>query len=137
MAARIPAFTLGTLLAFGEPFGNIAWWTSEELKRPARLTKTPPSLSCHSSTDPGPMPSFLRTSAGTEIWPWAVTLDWGIDMDAHYQGNESLSTNRRLVPSRIAPRTIRCDKSVQQTQANAQKNAARQLRARTDARSRR
>ena len=41
------------------------------------------------------MPSFLRTSAGTEIWPWAVTLDWGIDIWIHYQGNVSLSMNLR------------------------------------------
>jgi hypothetical protein len=47
--------------------GISAWWMSEELKRPARRTTTPSSLSCHSSTDPGPMLSFLRTSAGTEI----------------------------------------------------------------------
>jgi hypothetical protein len=28
--------------------------------------------------DPGPTPSFLRISAGTEIWPWAVNFDWEI-----------------------------------------------------------
>jgi hypothetical protein len=38
------------------------------------------------------MPSFLRTSAGTEIWPCAVTFDSGIDMPIHYQGNDILST---------------------------------------------
>ena len=37
------------------------------------------------------MPSFLRTSAGTEIWPCAVTLDCGIVMATHYQGNGRLS----------------------------------------------
>ncbi len=34
------------------------------------------------------MPSFLRTSAGTEIWPCAVTLDCPIAMNIHYPGNE-------------------------------------------------
>jgi hypothetical protein len=34
------------------------------------------------------MPSFLRTSAGTEIWPCTVTLDCPIAMEIHYPGNE-------------------------------------------------
>jgi hypothetical protein len=43
------------------------------------------------------MPSFLRTSAGTEIWPCAVTLDCGIDIILHYQGNGVSSTDLRAL----------------------------------------
>jgi len=38
------------------------------------------------------MPSFLRTSAGTEICPWAVTLDLAIDIPLHYRGNGAVSS---------------------------------------------
>lgn len=37
-------------------------------------------------TDPGPTPSFRRITAGTEIWPWAVSLDWVITL-TDYHGN--------------------------------------------------
>jgi hypothetical protein len=43
MAARMPAFTSGTLLRFGVPVGNSAWWTWDELNRPARRTTTLPA----------------------------------------------------------------------------------------------
>jgi hypothetical protein len=33
------------------------------------------------------MPSFRRTSAGTEICPCAVTLEWAIATLIHYHGN--------------------------------------------------
>jgi len=42
------------------------------------------------------MPSFLRTSAGTEIWPCAVTFDCAIAMTVHYPGNVQLSTKFAL-----------------------------------------
>src|SRR6266540_7443781 len=48
--------------------------------RPARRTTTFSPSCSHSSTDPGPIPSFRRISAGTEIWPCAVTFDRGADM---------------------------------------------------------
>ena len=38
--------------------------------------------------EPGPRPSFSRISAGTEICPRAVTLDWAFAMAAKYHGNE-------------------------------------------------
>lgn len=48
------------------------------------------------------MPSFLRTSTGTEIWPCAVTLDCAIAMGEDYPGNASLSI--RLRGARTAAR---------------------------------
>jgi hypothetical protein len=42
------------------------------------------------------MPSLLRTSAGTEIWPCAVTLDCGFDTQEHYHGNANSSKTPNL-----------------------------------------
>src|SRR6266545_6137384 len=51
----------------------------DENRPTLRTTTFSPSCS-HSSTDPGPIPSFRRISAGTEICPCAVTFDRGADM---------------------------------------------------------
>jgi hypothetical protein len=51
--------------------------------------------SSHSRMDPGPTPSLRRTSAGTEIWPWEVSLEWASGMFTHYHGNaDRYSTSR-------------------------------------------
>ena len=48
--------------------------------------------SSHSRTEPDPTPSLLRTSAGTAIWPWAVTLECAMVMASHYRGSDTSST---------------------------------------------
>ena len=37
----------------------------------------------------GPMPSLRRTSAGTEIWPWAVSIEQAIRIPNIYHGNRN------------------------------------------------
>jgi hypothetical protein len=54
---------------------------------PARRTTTRSPSSSHSKTEPGARPSLRRTAAGTEICPWAVSLDDANDMRTHYHGN--------------------------------------------------
>ena len=36
------------------------------------------------TSEPGPTPSFRRTSAGTEIRPWVVSLDCAMAMGENY-----------------------------------------------------
>jgi len=80
---------------------NNTSWTSADVYRPALRTTTSPPFSSHSNTDPGRSPSFFRISAGTEIWPWAVTLDCAIDMPAHYSGNARRVKSRELRLDRL------------------------------------
>ena len=63
------------LFDFGLCAGNKARWISSELKEPDRLTIIRSPSSSHSKMDPGPIPSFFRTSEGTEICPCAVTFE--------------------------------------------------------------
>ena len=65
---------------FGGPSGNSARRISSDVYFPLRRTTILPSSSSHSITDPGPIPSLLRTSAGTEICPCAVIFDRAIAM---------------------------------------------------------
>src|SRR5271167_520199 len=60
---------------------------SSELYRADRRTTIFSPSSLHSRTDPGPMPSLRRTSAGTEICPCAVTLERANAMPTYYHGN--------------------------------------------------
>ena len=93
----MPAFISAALFARGGPSGNTAWWISAEVLRPARRTTICPFSSFHSSTAPGPTPSFLRTSTGTEICPCAVTFDCASDIGLHYHGNGLLDTPLREI----------------------------------------
>lgn len=77
MCRRIPSFKASRLRGAGG-VAKSARWTSSKEYRPARRTTILSSSSSHSRTDPGPMPSFRRTSAGTEICPWAVTFECAI-----------------------------------------------------------
>src|ERR1035437_193775 len=83
----MPSFNSLRLRAAGGRSPNNARWISWELKRNARLTTILPPSSSHSRTEPGPMPSFRRTFAGTEICPCAVTFDCAIGIFLYYQGN--------------------------------------------------
>src|ERR1039458_5718946 len=76
----MPAFNSLRLRFFGGQSPNNARWMSAELKRPARRTPILPPSSSHSRTEPGPMPSFRRTSTETEICPCAVSLECAIAM---------------------------------------------------------
>jgi len=80
MCFLMPSFTLADAFRLGLPSGNSAARTSAEVCRPALRTIISSFFSSHSRMDPGPTPSFLRISAGTEIWPWAVSLDWASGM---------------------------------------------------------
>lgn len=64
-----------------------ARWTSCELKVPARRTVIRSPTCSHSSTEPGPIPSLRRTSAGTEICPCAVSRDLASGTPFNYHGN--------------------------------------------------
>lgn len=61
---------------------------SVDVCRPARRTTIRSPSAFHSSTEPGPTPSRRRTSAGTEICPWAVTFECARAMSKYYHGNE-------------------------------------------------
>src|ERR1035441_9696505 len=74
----MPAFNSSRLRFSGGQSPNNARWMSSELKRPARRTTILPPSSSHSRTEPGPTPSFRRTSTGTEICPCAVSLECAI-----------------------------------------------------------
>src|SRR6202163_1081459 len=67
----MPSFNSPKVRFFGVRAPNNARWISSELNRPARRTTILLPSSSHSKTEPGPMPSFRRTSTGTEICPWA------------------------------------------------------------------
>src|ERR1035437_2272870 len=60
---------------------------SWDVNRAERRTTIFSPSSSHSKIDPGPMPSFRRTPAGTEICPCAVTLERASAMPFHYHGN--------------------------------------------------
>src|SRR6478672_5315888 len=92
----MPSFISSTLRVFGGCAPNSARWISSELNRPARRTTILPPSSSHSKTEPGPMPSFRRTSIGTEIWPCAVTFECAIAIPIYYQGNGALLCNPHL-----------------------------------------
>ena len=83
----MPSLNSLRLRAAGVRVPNTARWISSELKRLARLTIMLLPSSFHSRTEPGPIPSFRRTSAGTEICPCAVTFDCAIGIFLYYQGN--------------------------------------------------
>lgn len=78
-AARIlerkASLTLIAVIGGGVGVSKRAAWISRELYRPARRTRYAPSNACHSSTEPGPMPSARRTCAGTVVRPRLMTLD--------------------------------------------------------------
>jgi hypothetical protein len=78
MYFRIAPFTSARL--FFPLLAKSASRTSSELNRPTLRTSTPPPCSSHSNSEPGPMPSFLQISGGTEIRPCAVTFDRAIAM---------------------------------------------------------
>ena len=61
--------------------------SSSNVESAALRTTIRPSCSSHSSTDPGPRPSFLRTTAGTEICPCEVSLECATAIALHYHGN--------------------------------------------------
>lgn len=67
--------------------GNNARCISCDEYRPARRMTIRSPSSSHCRTEPGPIPSFLRTWAGTEICPCAVTLECASAMQTHYHGN--------------------------------------------------
>src|ERR1035437_2063618 len=83
----MPSFSSSRLRFSGFRSPNTARWISSELKRPARRTTILSPSSSHSRTEPGPMPSFRRTSTGTEICPCEVTLECAIAIPISYQGN--------------------------------------------------
>src|ERR1039457_3792821 len=85
----MPPFSSARLRLSGGQSPNNARWMSSELKLPARRTTILPPSSSHSRTEPGPMPSFRRTFAGTEICPCAVTFDCAIGIFLDYQGNRT------------------------------------------------
>jgi len=64
---------------------------SADVHFPSRRTMKAPSRHSQTSTEPGPTPSCRRTSAGTEICPCAVTLDWMLLIKVHYPGNATRS----------------------------------------------
>src|SRR5450631_457317 len=71
---------------------------SSKVKRPARWTTILSPSSVHSRTEPGPTPSLRRTSAGTEICPWAVNFDRAMAIATlYYHGNEPMNRNRWIV----------------------------------------
>src|SRR3984893_5767407 len=86
----MPSFSSAILRLAGVRGPNKARWISSELKRPARRTTILLPSSSHSKIEPGPMPSFLRTSTGTEICPCAVSLDRAIAIPLNYQGMDGL-----------------------------------------------
>src|SRR5437870_4039711 len=92
----MPSFNSSRLRAFGGFAPNSARWISSEVKRPARRTTILSPSSSHSRTEPGPTPSFRRTSIGTEIWPCAVTFECAIAIPIYYQGNGALLRNAYL-----------------------------------------
>ncbi len=94
----MPSLNSLRLRAAGVRSPNNARWISSELKRDARLTTMFLPSSFHSRTEPGPTPSFRRTSAGTEICPCAVTFDCAIGIFLYYQGNECYLLPRFSAP---------------------------------------
>jgi hypothetical protein len=70
-----PFAQLFVVLRAGGPFGNSAECVSCTAYLFARRTTTFSPSSSHSITEPGRIPSRLRTSAGTEICPCAESLD--------------------------------------------------------------
>src|ERR1035437_1326753 len=82
----MPSFSSSRLRVSGLRSPNNARWISSELKRPASGTTILSPSSSHSRTEPGPMPSFRRTSTGTEICPYEVTLECAIAIPISYQG---------------------------------------------------
>lgn len=81
----IACFNSSNFRGFGRPANNARWMSSEEYRPTLRTTTFWPSCS-HSMTDPGPIPSLRRISAGTEIWPRAVTFDCGRNMRPYCHG---------------------------------------------------
>lgn len=65
----MPDFNAFVVLGSGARPVKMAAWMSADEYLPARRMTISSSLSSHSSTAPGPAPSFLRTCEGTEIWP--------------------------------------------------------------------
>src|ERR1017187_1792458 len=98
----MPSLNSLRLRAAGVRVPNTARWISSELKRLARLTIMLLPSSFHSRTEPGPIPSFRRTSAGTEICPCAVTFDCAIGIFLYYQGNGCYLLSRFSAPPRLA-----------------------------------
>src|ERR1039457_3054960 len=92
----MPSLNSLRLRAAGVRVPNTARWISSELKRLARLTIMLLPSSFHSRIEPGPIPSFRRTSAGTEICPCAVTFDCAIGIFLYYQGNGGLALSDRF-----------------------------------------
>src|SRR5580704_421965 len=97
----MPSLISSTLRLSGVCAPNNILWISSELKRPARRTTICSPSSSHSRTDPGPTPSFRRTSAGTEICPWAVSLERAIATTSHYHGNAKYGSSSILTPTLI------------------------------------
>src|SRR5438270_11593633 len=75
MCRRMPSFNSLSARARGVPRKITRWMSSDEYWPTRRTTMLSPSSS-HSSTDPGPTPSLRLTSAGTAIWPCAVSFDF-------------------------------------------------------------
>src|SRR5580698_1764134 len=99
----MPSLISSTLRLSGVCAPNNILWISSELKRPARRTTIWLPSSSHSRTDPGPTPSFRRTSAGTEICPWAVSLERAIATTSHYHGNVKYGSSSILTPAPESP----------------------------------
>src|SRR5262245_522949 len=86
---------------------------SSEENRPAfRTTMRSPSSS-HSSTEPGPTPSFWRTFAGTEIWPCAVSFECASAMEEYYHGNELRRATRSWAYARSHTVAVRAKASTE------------------------
>ncbi len=88
---------------------------SSEEKRPRRRTTIASPSTSHSRTEPGTSPSRRRTSAGTEICPCAVSLDWAramwhittvMDSWALGETGSGLDKARRLAPRGLAPAVL-------------------------------
>jgi hypothetical protein len=55
------------------------------------------------------MPSFLRTSAGTEICPCAVTLDFAMGIGLHYPGNACMSRLSEIASQELLVQGLRAN----------------------------
>jgi hypothetical protein len=83
----MPSFNSSRVRGFGGPSGNSTRWISSKVNCPHRRTTILSPSSSHSRTEPGPTANFRRTSAGTEICPWAVILDRARAICLYYHGN--------------------------------------------------
>ena len=75
-----------------------AWCTSAVLQRVARLTTICPPWSVHSKMEPGFSPKAWRTAAGTETWPWEVSLVWLCNMVGYYHITGVIGISRSSRP---------------------------------------